>query len=1606
MRAMSLLESDQTPSTYWITNPDNIFEDNVAAGGDGFGFWMNLPRHPGGFLSFTGATFSDDIFPRHTPLGSFKRNTAHGYRIGFLAHDLDPKEFDKRLQVKRKRDGWTRQWFKMVDETAGLRRATRFEHLLAYSNSEAGGTFADLGHVTIHDFVAAQGVGGQTSGLETLQYKAEQWGDASNGWNAPMVTGSLFIGPGASADAARGTCGFSGPMSSFLTLSDSAFHGFGGKAAAICACKICNGLKGGQEVRTSNLRFSSVGPGSRLKFQHHFEAIFNDLDGSLTGGAPGSWMHALADDGSMGHFPPSHCAPSGLGSSRSGAQAIVCDAGVSLRTFRFRDVQPQENFLHRSAVVTTAFGASPVPWMVYDILIRTSSHHFTLVNTPGAGIPHKVDFTPNMAFPTDNEGWTQGEVCELRADESALIQMPTLTNPNRWRVADNEVAFPTASLGPLETFAPSRRLNGFWAYEPATGGEGAAAHTLGLLQMVVAPRTGGANFPDGSAAKPACSASDEGCHEGQRCVKADLKRFDCSPSGCFLDTDSCLNDSPTARSLMGGGGAAYDWCTPSAGWSVPAAGANVTIPQGVKVTLSGCTTAILNQLNVYGTLEFVDGSASVLRATHIHVAADTGRLQAGTLASPFLSSARIELYGHRLTPPYPNSGLGSKFLAVFGELSLVGAPLPAGGSLHATVQMTAESGSRAVTLESGWASALGLGAGDTLLLAPSGLVWNESELVTIDHVNASVAGDGYVDAFLSAPLSFSHVGVINASFLGTPQPGMAAEVALTATGDGRLLNVVVEGMDDEQGAVSAGQYGASTYIMQRTQGCPGTRGSTIPAAAANVSGVAFRSCGQRGWRSRGCLTVRPHSTRPRSTWDTMGRVKVVASAFVGGFAPGVQFDRVHGATLDGNVVADVKSVGIHVEGQRNKVTNNLVTEVADGYAESGSSLLPWAMRFGNGDGVEGIGIQHAGRGSELTGNRVAGVDGMAMLTDGHECGATRTVAGNTVHSAIVGVFYAQRLKGATGADADGQVGVSTREGYPVGASTRTTCYELDHFFIHSTLLYGAHSGRMKGPETRGSASTLVYRNFTLIDTGVALSHTSEGPDSTHNEKTRPDLHWKVVGATVLASSYRCGQAGFVAATFHNVNTPWGPLHMDNFGIRQAPSLYGGSVLQDSFFDGFGIAEASFAHDARLGVSCGAGHRNVAISDDYATKVGDSNPGTGEAVGEGFAGLNTDASNPLTVSGLTFGSSVDAGSRYRLRPADPSFIGDSGCAQIDCDGRRNMIVIDQDGSLLLSGSPGTAISKNEIRFTDPLTYVDPLGANTPADLLPTSMTTSSDGSAISASSLYPNGPGTSRGGCSWSSAADAYECTNGGHRQLIVEDITRHRMENRIAPVGLLVDGYISLATGPQNNHGAAEQRQGLRGGGRRPAEHLLAHGRAAVDPRRPLLLHRAQEAAAPSARRPPVRVAPRPCPLRWRAQPRRRLRGRRARHALRLVLRPDLDSLQRGPRHELPRPRLHLAARPPEGVEARRSHRGAVRHPRPRPLRLDERLLRHGARRPRRQHRGAARHPAIPDQDPRLVGRWPPAAAERRGERGARHHRGRLAELTAGAGRLDAGCRD
>ena len=70
-----LLPSDNTASTFWITNPDNVYRDNVAAGSDQIGFWVSLAEHPTGM--FQGTDASKAVWPRRTRFREFKGNTGH-----------------------------------------------------------------------------------------------------------------------------------------------------------------------------------------------------------------------------------------------------------------------------------------------------------------------------------------------------------------------------------------------------------------------------------------------------------------------------------------------------------------------------------------------------------------------------------------------------------------------------------------------------------------------------------------------------------------------------------------------------------------------------------------------------------------------------------------------------------------------------------------------------------------------------------------------------------------------------------------------------------------------------------------------------------------------------------------------------------------------------------------------------------------------------------------------------------------------------------------------------------------------------------------------------------------------------------------------------------------------------------------------------------------------------------------------------------------------------------------------------------------------------------------------------------------------------------------
>ncbi|MPZ68543.1 MAG: transmembrane domain-containing protein [Actinobacteria bacterium] len=120
-----LLPSDRRPATFWITNPDNVVNDNVAAGSEGAGFWYALPEHP------TGPSATSSIWPRRTPLKSFRGNVAHSNGDRGLNVDDGPRP-----------NGTTQSTFynpriDPADEDSDPVTA-RFEDFTAYMNRDRG----------------------------------------------------------------------------------------------------------------------------------------------------------------------------------------------------------------------------------------------------------------------------------------------------------------------------------------------------------------------------------------------------------------------------------------------------------------------------------------------------------------------------------------------------------------------------------------------------------------------------------------------------------------------------------------------------------------------------------------------------------------------------------------------------------------------------------------------------------------------------------------------------------------------------------------------------------------------------------------------------------------------------------------------------------------------------------------------------------------------------------------------------------------------------------------------------------------------------------------------------------------------------------------------------------------------------------------------------------------------------------------------------------------------------------------------------------------------------------------------------------------------------
>jgi cell migration-inducing and hyaluronan-binding protein len=303
----TLLPSDNTVASYWITNPDNTYIDNVAAGSDENGFWVSLPEHPNG--AFLGTDASKATWPRRTAFREFKGNVAHSNRDGFM--------FDRNINVDNT-FGLTGNSHMPKENPADPNSKsvdTLFENLTAYKNRNGGIWGRGENHIFRNAKLADNAIG-----------YTHASGSGGKDPFTSLVVDSLFVGEteniGNPVTPEEKAYGRSLPKrripdfpirgyeyydyrhdvvnTTFVNYQDNARRGTGALSWLLFTSSgvtTTNTIKGAKFVNAKPVHF----PKTDVRFDNDNRggvawrtAVFHDLDGSV-GGKPNSYV--LIHDG-------------------------------------------------------------------------------------------------------------------------------------------------------------------------------------------------------------------------------------------------------------------------------------------------------------------------------------------------------------------------------------------------------------------------------------------------------------------------------------------------------------------------------------------------------------------------------------------------------------------------------------------------------------------------------------------------------------------------------------------------------------------------------------------------------------------------------------------------------------------------------------------------------------------------------------------------------------------------------------------------------------------------------------------------------------------------------------------------------------------------------------------------------------------------------------------------------------------------------------------------------------------------------------------------------------------------------------------------------------
>ena len=315
----SLLNTDQTPACFWITNPNNIFRGNHCAGSDRYAYWYDLQT------TAIGPSFDPNVCPENTRIGEFSDNVGHSLgRYGLrIFHNLIPRTNPCSplvADMSNPADPYA----------ANPVIPARFERLTAWKAGRNGAIAERVGAVEFHDFKVADN---KLAGAEMSLTE-----DVIDGY--AKIVGGVFIGRTANSEAELDDAsphGIIAPRTEGFTVDGARFYNYNfNDAAAFGDCSHCFHPaatdSGARTYTVMNLEFPDGSVSKKIRYQYPQRGIFHDVDGSLTGNVDSFATYANAG---TKHVQQPECIL-----DTAMFDGVTCDPTVRIRRVAFHGYQP------------------------------------------------------------------------------------------------------------------------------------------------------------------------------------------------------------------------------------------------------------------------------------------------------------------------------------------------------------------------------------------------------------------------------------------------------------------------------------------------------------------------------------------------------------------------------------------------------------------------------------------------------------------------------------------------------------------------------------------------------------------------------------------------------------------------------------------------------------------------------------------------------------------------------------------------------------------------------------------------------------------------------------------------------------------------------------------------------------------------------------------------------------------------------------------------------------------------------------------------------------------------------------------------------------------